>query len=135
MDAVRCVRFSSKVFRRYTDCCRTPIGNTAAGPRFPVVGLIHSFMSHEADGRSRDEVLGPPLCRNLRALRRRAAPAERASAALAQDLRPPRIKDSRLVVAGARSADPVLPRSYERSALRTACTHGKRAVLLTRKAD
>ena len=28
----------------YTDCCRTPIGNTA-GPRFPVVGLIHSFMT------------------------------------------------------------------------------------------
>src|SRR5262245_40659587 len=61
-DAVRCVRFSSKVLRWYTDCCRTPIGNTAAGPRFPVVGLIHSFMSHEADGRSRDGVLGPPLC-------------------------------------------------------------------------
>src|SRR6516225_6789794 len=39
-----------------------PIGNTA-GPRFPVVGLIHSFMSHDADGRSRDEVLGVPLCR------------------------------------------------------------------------
>jgi hypothetical protein len=61
-DAVRCLRFSDKVVRWYTDCCRTPIGNTA-GPRFPVVGLIHSFMSHEADGRSRDEVLGPPLCR------------------------------------------------------------------------
>ena len=61
-DAVRCLRFSSKVFRWYTDCCRTPIGNTA-GPRFPIIGLIHSFMSHEAGGRSRDEVLGPPLCR------------------------------------------------------------------------
>jgi len=60
--AVRCLHLSSKVFRWYTDCCRTPIGNTA-GPRFPVVGLIHSFMSHEADGQSRDEVLGPPLCR------------------------------------------------------------------------
>src|SRR5262245_29522313 len=61
-DAVRGLRFSSKVFGWYTDGCRTPIGNTA-GPRFPVVGLIHSFMSHQADGRSRDEVLGPPLCR------------------------------------------------------------------------
>lgn len=61
-DAVRCLRFSSKVLRWYTDCCRTPIGNTA-GPRFPVVGLIHSFMRHQADGRSRNEVLGPPLCR------------------------------------------------------------------------
>src|SRR5262249_32962370 len=45
-----------------TDCCQTPIGNTA-GPRFPVVGLIHSFMNHQADGSSRDELLGPPLCR------------------------------------------------------------------------
>jgi hypothetical protein len=62
-DAVRCLRFSSKVFRWYTDCCRTPIGNTAAGPRFPVVGLIHSFMSDQANGCSREEVLGPPLCR------------------------------------------------------------------------
>src|SRR5262249_20710118 len=60
-DAVRCLCFSSKVFRWYTDYCRTPIGNTA-GPRFPLVGLIHSFISHEADGRSRDEVLCPPLC-------------------------------------------------------------------------
>jgi hypothetical protein len=61
-DAVRCLRFSSRVVRWYTDCCRTPIGNTA-GPRFPVVGLIHSFISHDADGRSRDEVLGAQLCR------------------------------------------------------------------------
>jgi hypothetical protein len=61
-DAVRCLRFSSKVFRWYSDCCRTPIANTA-GPRFPVVALIHSFMSDQADGRSRDDVLGPPLCR------------------------------------------------------------------------
>src|SRR5215813_798047 len=61
-DAVRSLQLSSKVFRWYADCCRTPIGNTA-GPRVPVVGLIHSFMSHDADGRSRDEALGPPLCR------------------------------------------------------------------------
>ena len=62
LDAVRCLHFSRKVFRWYTDCCRTPIGNTA-GPRFPIVGLIHAFMKSGADGRSRDEVLGPPLCR------------------------------------------------------------------------
>ena len=62
-DAVRCLRLSDKgVLRWYADCCRTPIGNTA-GPRFPVVGLIHSFISREADGRSRDEALGAPLCR------------------------------------------------------------------------
>ena len=62
-DAVRCLRLSEKgVLRWYTDCCRTPIGNTAASPRFPVIAVIHSFMVHGADGRSRDEVLGPPLC-------------------------------------------------------------------------
>jgi hypothetical protein len=53
-DAVRCLHFSSKVLRWYTDCCRTPVGNTA-GSRFPLVGLIHSFMSLDADGHSRDE--------------------------------------------------------------------------------
>jgi Family of unknown function (DUF6151) len=43
-DAVRCLSLSRKVLRWYTDCCRTPIANTAAGPRFPVVALIHSFV-------------------------------------------------------------------------------------------
>lgn len=62
-DAVRSLRLRDNgIFRWYTDCCRTPIGNTA-GPRVPLIGLIHSFMDHETDGGSRDEVLGPPLCR------------------------------------------------------------------------
>lgn len=66
-DALRCLRLSdrTRVFRWYADCCRTPIANTA-GPRFPVVGVIHSFMDRDfflAAGRSRDEVLGPSLCR------------------------------------------------------------------------
>jgi Family of unknown function (DUF6151) len=52
-----------KSFRWYADCCKTPIANTAASPRFPIVGLIHSFMDLEACGRPRDELLGPPLCR------------------------------------------------------------------------
>jgi hypothetical protein len=60
-DAVRCLRFSGRVFRWYAECCRTPIANTA-GPRFPVVGLISAFMG-QPDGRSREDVLGPPLCR------------------------------------------------------------------------
>jgi hypothetical protein len=61
-DAVRCLQFSSRVFRWYTDCCRTPVANTA-GPRFPVIGLIHSFMGRDANGRGRDDLLGAPLCR------------------------------------------------------------------------
>jgi hypothetical protein len=59
-DAVRCLRFSGRVFRWYTECCRTPIAN-AAGPRFPVVGLISAFLG-QPDGGSREDVLGPPLC-------------------------------------------------------------------------
>jgi Family of unknown function (DUF6151) len=62
-DALRCLRLSDKgVLRWYTDCCRTPIANTA-GAGFPIVGMIHSFVDHAADGRSRNEALGPPLCR------------------------------------------------------------------------
>jgi len=62
-DAMRCLCVSSKVLRWYADCCRTPIANTAAAPRFPVIGMVHSFMDHEGDGCSRDEALGPPRCR------------------------------------------------------------------------
>lgn len=61
-DALRCVTISGKVLRWYSECCRTPIANTSARPGFPVVGLIHSFMDHQAGGRCREEVLGPPLC-------------------------------------------------------------------------
>lgn len=62
-DALRCLQLSEKVLRWYSDCCRTPIANTAATTRFPMLGLVHCFMDHEADGRARDEALGPPLCR------------------------------------------------------------------------
>jgi Family of unknown function (DUF6151) len=60
LDAVRCLKLSGKVFRWYTECCKTPIGNSA-GPRFPIIGLIHSFMNHE--GQTRAVALGAPLCR------------------------------------------------------------------------
>jgi Family of unknown function (DUF6151) len=63
-NTVRCLRLSTRgVFRWYTDCCRTPIANTAASARFPVAALIHSFIDPEASSRFRDDVLGPPLCR------------------------------------------------------------------------
>lgn len=58
---LRCMRLSKKgLLRWYTDCCRTPVGNTVNG-RVPFVGIIHSFMDHEADGRARDDALGKPL--------------------------------------------------------------------------
>jgi hypothetical protein len=62
-DALRCLSFSSKVLRWYADCCRTPIANSAATARFPVVALIHSFIDHKDTSHSRDDTLGPPLCR------------------------------------------------------------------------
>jgi hypothetical protein len=63
LDALRCVRLSGKVLRWFAECCRTPIANTAADPRFPVVALIHSIMDCAADEWSRDALFGPPLCR------------------------------------------------------------------------
>jgi hypothetical protein len=73
MGGLRCLRLRDNgVFRWYADCCRTLIANTA-GPGFPVIGVIHSFMDQEvmdldfmnrpANGRCPDEVLGPPRCR------------------------------------------------------------------------
>jgi len=62
-DTIQCLRLSDKVLRWYAGCCRTPIANTGADARFPLAGVIHSFMDHGATGRSRDEVLGLPLCR------------------------------------------------------------------------
>jgi hypothetical protein len=59
-EAIRCIKLSGKVFRWYTECCKTPIGNSA-GARFPIIGLIHSFMNH--DGLPREVALGAPLCR------------------------------------------------------------------------
>jgi hypothetical protein len=61
-ERLRTIRRSEKVLRWFADCCRTPIANTAARAGFPIVALIHSFRDHEADGRSADEVLGPPRC-------------------------------------------------------------------------
>jgi hypothetical protein len=62
-DELRCVSFSGRVLRWYAECCHTPIANTAASPRFPVVALIHTFLDHDAGWRSREKVLGPPRCR------------------------------------------------------------------------
>src|SRR5215471_10888991 len=115
-EALRCLRFSSKVLRWYADCCRTPIGNTAADARFPVVAVIHCFMDHQADGRSRDAALGPALCR-------RATPTDGAAAALVRDLRASRNEAAGLVGARARPADSVLRQSHKRALLRAARAH------------
>lgn len=56
-------RRRAKVLRWYADCRKTPIANTAATARFPVVALIQSSADSETASHSRDEALGPPLCR------------------------------------------------------------------------
>jgi hypothetical protein len=63
VEAMQCVAISKKVLRWYAACCRTPIANTAAVSRFPIAAIIHPFMDHEAGRRTRDDALGPPLCR------------------------------------------------------------------------
>jgi hypothetical protein len=59
-EHLRCMRLSPKgMLRWFAGCCNTPIGNTIAA-RLPFVGLVDCFIDHAADGRSREEVLGPP---------------------------------------------------------------------------
>ena len=56
IEKVRCIRLSPNgMFRWYTECCQTPIGNTISAGG-PFVGIIHNFMD---DYNSRDENLGP----------------------------------------------------------------------------
>ena len=60
-EALRCVRLSDKGMHRwYCGECRTPVGNSVSA-RVPFVGLIHTFMDHRSDGRSREDVLGKPI--------------------------------------------------------------------------
>lgn len=59
---IRCVRLTARgLMRWHTACCKTPIANTVANPKIPFLGMPHRFMDHEADGRTRDEALGPVL--------------------------------------------------------------------------
>lgn len=54
-EHLRCMKLSKKGLTRwYTDCCKTPVGNTMSGS-LPFVGVIHNFMDDEG---SRDTNLG-----------------------------------------------------------------------------
>ncbi|MEO1447050.1 MAG: DUF6151 family protein, partial [Cyanobacteria bacterium J06635_11] len=63
-EHLACMRLSSKgLIRWYSQCCKTPIGNTISGA-IPFVGLVHSFMHDDCDSeqerlRHRNEILGP----------------------------------------------------------------------------
>lgn len=58
---LRSMRLSEKgLLRWYTECCKTPVGNTVSA-KLPFVGVIQPFMDHAVDGLSRDDVLGKPI--------------------------------------------------------------------------
>ena len=58
VEQIRCLRLTPKgMFRWYTQCCQTPIGNTFSGGA-PFMGVIHSFMDDEGE---RDNNLGSVL--------------------------------------------------------------------------
>ena len=47
IEEVRCVRLTAKgMYRWYTACCHTPIGNTM-GANMPFIGVVHNFMQHK----------------------------------------------------------------------------------------
>jgi len=55
-NLLRCVRLTSKGLRRwYTECCKTPVGNTM-NSKIPFVGLVHSFVKVNGD---RAKIIGP----------------------------------------------------------------------------
>jgi hypothetical protein len=61
VSEIRCLRLSEKgLMRWYCGCCKVPLANTLSSPKMPFVGIVHTFMDHAGDGRTRDEVLGPP---------------------------------------------------------------------------
>jgi len=54
-EQISSIRLSDKgLYRWYTKCCNTPIGNTM-GPEAPFIGVIHNFIDNAA---SRDQELG-----------------------------------------------------------------------------
>ena len=57
-EHIAALQLSEKaLYRFYTDCCKTPIGNMV-GPAIPFIGIV--AQAFEGDARSRDEHLGKP---------------------------------------------------------------------------
>lgn len=60
---LRCVRLSPRgIYRFYTDCCRTPVGNMV-GPRLPVLILPTAGVDFAAAGTTPEHALGPVVLR------------------------------------------------------------------------
>jgi len=73
-EQLRCMRLSDKgMYRWYTACCKTPIGNTMSA-KVPFVGMIHNFMH---DDGTLDEKLGPVRGYTLVKFAKETLPIER----------------------------------------------------------
>ena len=56
IDQLRCLRLTPKgLYRWYTGCCSTPVGNTVSA-RLPFIGLIHTIID---EGHQPGSLLGP----------------------------------------------------------------------------
>ena len=63
-DQLACIRLTPKgLLRWYTNCCKTPIGNTLAIHQVPFVGLIHFCFDQDSADRSLEKILGPVRAR------------------------------------------------------------------------
>jgi Family of unknown function (DUF6151) len=59
-EHLACMRLTPKgLIRWYTDCCRTPIGNTLATHQVPFIGLIVFCLDGGSERSSLDAALGP----------------------------------------------------------------------------
>lgn len=57
-DQLRCLRLTPKgLYRWYTACCQTPVGNTVSA-KFPFVGLIHNILD---EGGETGSLIGPVM--------------------------------------------------------------------------
>ena len=77
-EHLACMRLRpTGLLRWYADCCRTPIANTPANPKFHFVGLLHSCLDADLDG-----AFGPPRMRGYtRFARGEPKPAQQMPAA------------------------------------------------------
>lgn len=58
VDQLRCLRLTPKgLYRWYTACCQTPVGNTVS-TKLPFVGLIHNILDEEG---GKGSLAGPIL--------------------------------------------------------------------------
>ncbi len=52
-ENIACMRLTEKgLYRWYSNCCRTPIGNTLSG-NMPFIGIVHNFMENQTTRQSK----------------------------------------------------------------------------------